>query len=114
MSHLDSSVTAQHEFFSRSCLALLSEGHRTTYWQWEAIRFRSTFFIGETAGQATGEALKVNSTLQTLNLSSNNDLGETGSEVIAEALKVNSTLQTLDLQGNDFGETAGHAIFLKL
>ena len=49
-----------------------------------------------TGGQAIAEALKVNSTLQTLDLSWNN-LRETGGQALGEALKVNSTLQTLFL-----------------
>ena len=65
--------------------------------------------LGETGGQAIAEALKLNSTLQTLNLYGNK-LGETGGQAIAEALKVNSTLQTLNLQDNNLGETGGQAI----
>ena len=65
--------------------------------------------LGETAAQAIFKALKVNSTLQTLDLSQNN-LGETAGQVIGEALKKNSALQWLYLQGNDLGDTGGQAI----
>jgi hypothetical protein len=55
------------------------------------------------------EALKVNSTLQMLNLNSNNRMGDSGVAAIAEALKVNSSLRRLWLCGNyieDSGATA--------
>ena len=55
---------------------------------------------------AIGEALKLNSTLTTLDLCFNS-LGENGGVAIAEALKLNSTLTTLDLSGNSLGENSG-------
>jgi hypothetical protein len=47
--------------------------------------------LGDTAGQAIGEALKVNSTLQALDLIFNDKLGEVGRHAICEVLKVNTT-----------------------
>ena len=58
--------------------------------------------------QAIGEALKVNQTLQTLNLESN-QIGDAGAQAIADALKVNQTLQELDLEHNNIG-VAGEAV----
>ena len=52
--------------------------------------------LGVVAGKAVGEALGVNTVLQTLNIS-NNDLGEVGGKAVGEALGVNTVLQTLDL-----------------
>ena len=43
-----------------------------------------------------GEALRVNTVLQTLDLSSN-DLGKVGGKAVREALSVNSVLQSLDM-----------------
>jgi hypothetical protein len=43
-----------------------------------------------------GEALRVNTVLQTLDLSWNG-LGEVGCEAVGEALRVNTVLQTLNL-----------------
>ena len=49
------------------------------------------------------EALEVNSTLQSLNLSWNS-IGDEGAKALSEALKVNSTLQLLNLDGNNIGD----------
>ena len=54
-------------------------------------------------------ALRVNSTLHTLNLNSNS-VGDDGAREIAAALRVNSTLQTLDLQYNSVGANGAREI----
>jgi pantoate kinase len=51
---------------------------------------------GDSGVAAIAEALKVNSTLQLLNLDCNK-IGDSGAVAIVEALKVNSTLQALGL-----------------
>ncbi|KFH70223.1 hypothetical protein MVEG_03074 [Podila verticillata NRRL 6337] len=55
--------------------------------------------IGVNGGQVLAKALKTNSVLSTLELSSNT-IGENGGQALAEALKTNSTLATLSLAGN--------------
>jgi hypothetical protein len=50
------------------------------------------------------EALKVNSSLQRINLGSNK-IGAEGAGKIPEALKVNSSLQSINLGFNNIGET---------
>ena len=65
--------------------------------------------IGDAGAQAIGEALKVNQTLQTLNLW-NNQIGAAGAQAIGEALKVNQTLQTLCLSDNEIGYAGAAAI----
>jgi len=52
----------------------------------------------------------VNSTVTSLNLSSNNLLGEGGGQAIAAALRLNSTVTSLDLWDNWLGEGGGQAI----
>jgi hypothetical protein len=44
------------------------------------------------------DALKVNKTLETLNLSGNSDIGDEGTVILAESLKYNTTLKTLLLK----------------
>ena len=56
--------------------------------------------LGDHGAREIAGALRVNSTLQTLNLFSN-EVGDYGAREIAGALRVNSTLQTLDLSCND-------------
>jgi len=50
----------------------------------------------------------VNTSLQVLNL--HNGLGPEGAKALAEALKVNNTLQKLDLRGNNIGAGGAKAI----
>ena len=56
-----------------------------------------------------GEALRVNTVLQTFDLSEN-DLGEVGSKAVGEALRVNTVLQTLDLSWTRLGKVGGKAV----
>jgi hypothetical protein len=86
--------------------------------------------LGPEGAKAIAEVLKVNSSIQHLNLFSNyfqsflffpetpkltkktksiskkktkeNRIGPEGSKAIAEALKINSSIRHLDLEGNDF------------
>jgi len=58
-------------------------------------------FVGDQGAVAIGEALKVNSSLETLTLK-NNRIGAQGLQAIGEAIAVNNTLQQLNLFGNDF------------
>ena len=58
---------------------------------------------------ALAEALKSNSTLQTLKLSGNR-VGVKGTMALAEALKSNSTLQTLELHYNNIGDNGAKAL----
>ena len=56
--------------------------------------------MGEGGGRAIAEALRVNTTVTSLNLCGN-DIGERGVQAIAEALRVNSTVTSLNLERND-------------
>ncbi len=58
---------------------------------------------------AVGEALRVNTVPQTLDLS-NNDLGEVAGKAVGEALRVNTVLQTLNLSFNRLGEAGDKAV----
>jgi Ran GTPase-activating protein (RanGAP) involved in mRNA processing and transport len=58
---------------------------------------------------AIAEALKLNSSLTTLDLGYN-EIGIEGAFAIAEGLKVNSSLSTLHLHGNDVGKEGASAI----
>lgn len=60
-------------------------------------------------GKALAEALTVNVVLKHLDLHSNN-LGAEGGKALAEAVKVNSTLQHLDLTFNNLGSEGGKAL----
>jgi len=55
--------------------------------------------IGVEGGRTLSEALKINTTLQNLNLTYNK-LRDEGARALSEALKVNTTLQQLDLSSN--------------
>ncbi|RUS26956.1 hypothetical protein BC938DRAFT_483892 [Jimgerdemannia flammicorona] len=48
------------------------------------------------------EVLKMNTSLQKLNLK-DNDVGEKGASALAEALKMNENIETLDLEDNSIG-----------
>ncbi|KAF9336619.1 hypothetical protein BGZ91_009928 [Linnemannia elongata] len=55
-------------------------------------------------------ALKINSTLITLDLGCNS-IGDNGTEALSEALKTNSTLTTLYMGGNLIGANGTEALF---
>ena len=57
------------------------------------------------AAEHLSEALKTNSTLQTLNLI-NNNISPEGANHLSETLKTNSALQTLDLRDNNIDKSA--------
>eukprot|EP00808_Paulinella_micropora_P018556 g67841.t1 len=65
--------------------------------------------LGPAEAAILAELLKVNKTLQTLDISWNS-IGAQGAEHIAEALKVNNTVQTLNLYGNNIGPDGAKAI----
>ncbi|KJE97306.1 hypothetical protein, variant [Capsaspora owczarzaki ATCC 30864] len=65
--------------------------------------------IGDTEAQIIAEALKVNTTATSLDLSEN-QIGDAGALAIAEALKVNKTLFWLSLNENQIGEAGAQAI----
>ena len=67
--------------------------------------------IGATGATAIANALKVNSSLTSLNLTGNNYIGgATGATAIADALKVNSSLTGLSLNSTFIGDTGAIAI----
>jgi Ran GTPase-activating protein (RanGAP) involved in mRNA processing and transport len=68
--------------------------------------------IGDAGAASIADALKLNSSLQHLDLSSN-QIGAAGAGAIAEALRLNSSLQHLDLCDNEIGD-AGAAAFAEL
>lgn len=55
------------------------------------------------------DALKVNTALQTLDVSYN-ELGDDGVRALSDALKVNTALQSLDVSGNQFGVYGARAL----
>ncbi|KAF9176831.1 hypothetical protein BGZ50_009617 [Haplosporangium sp. Z 11] len=65
--------------------------------------------IGDNGAQALSEAIKTNSTLITLKLW-NNKIGDNGAQALSEALKANSTLATLDLISNSIGEDGAQTL----
>ena len=60
-------------------------------------------------GAAIGTALQTNTTLTSIDLSSN-QLGEVAGAAIGTALQTNTTLTSINLGGNKLGEVAGAAI----
>ncbi|KAF9136205.1 hypothetical protein BGX30_011300, partial [Mortierella sp. GBA39] len=73
--------------------------------------------IGDNEVQALSEALKINSTLTTLDLGNLNTLdrgdnwiGDNGTQALSEALKSNSTLTTLNLSNNSIGDNGAQAL----
>ena len=68
--------------------------------------------IGDEGAKALSEALKENTTLQSLNLQSNS-IKYDGAKALSEALKENTTLQSLDLGGNSIGVEYQIESFLK-
>jgi len=66
-------------------------------------------FIEINGARAIAEALKVNTVLDTLDLQ-NNDFGDEGAIMIAEALKVNTAIEWLGLYGNGIGDAGAAAI----
>ena len=83
----------------------------------EALKVNSTLTtinleqnsIGPEGAAALSEALKVNSTLTTINLYGNS-IGHEGAAALSKALKANSTLTTMDLRGNTCGLEASVAL----
>ena len=65
--------------------------------------------IGDDGARTIAEALGKNSTLQML-LLWNNNVGADGARAIADALRVNSTLQKLDLWYNNVGDDGAMAV----
>ncbi|KAF9952974.1 hypothetical protein BGZ72_005788 [Mortierella alpina] len=80
----------------------------------EALKINSTLTslnlshnsIDDNEGQALAEALKINMTLTFLNLS-HNSMGDNTVQALAEALKINSTLTNLGLSYNSIGYNGG-------
>jgi Ran GTPase-activating protein (RanGAP) involved in mRNA processing and transport/serine/threonine protein kinase len=59
---------------------------------------------------ALADALKVNTTLTSLYVSSGNDIGVEGVKALADALKVNTTLTCLSASGNDIDDEGAMAL----
>jgi Ran GTPase-activating protein (RanGAP) involved in mRNA processing and transport len=53
--------------------------------------------------QALADALKINTTLMSLNLQ-NKQISYQGIQILAEALKINTSLTILDMHSNQFGD----------
>ena len=65
--------------------------------------------IGDTGALALGAALEINQSIQKLNLSFNK-IGDTGVQALGAALKVNQSLQSLNLEHNKIGDTGALAL----
>jgi len=65
--------------------------------------------LGEGGGRALAEALRLNTTVTSLNLGWNR-LREIGGRALAEALRLSCTLASLDLSDNGLGEGGGRAL----
>jgi hypothetical protein len=63
--------------------------------------------MGEGGGRALAEALRLNTTVTSLDLGVN-DMGEGGA--LAEILRLNTTLESLNLRENGLGEGGGRAL----
>jgi Ran GTPase-activating protein (RanGAP) involved in mRNA processing and transport len=59
--------------------------------------------IGDAGAKAVAEAIKVNSTLQEINLNMNS-IGDEGAKAVAEAMKFNSTLHEIIFYWNYIGD----------
>jgi hypothetical protein len=66
--------------------------------------------LGDEGTRVIAEMLRVNSTLQVIDLSYNYSIGVKGALAIAEMLKVNSTLQVINLQNNRIGDDGARAL----
>ena len=69
----------------------------------------SSNFIGDAGAASVADALKSNTTLTKLNLSSNG-IGAAGAASVADALKSNSTLTKLNLSENDIGDAGAASV----
>src|SRR3990167_5808111 len=65
--------------------------------------------LSDTDLKELAEALKVNSTITTIDLRSNK-IDAAGAQALAEALKVNSTITTIDLMHNQIGAAGAQAL----
>ncbi|KAF9325930.1 hypothetical protein BG006_010611, partial [Podila minutissima] len=83
----------------------------------EALKTNSTLntldlghgLIRDNGAQALAEALKTNSTLTALNLVGNS-IGDNGVQALSEAFKINSTLTTLNIRYNSFRDNGAQAL----
>ena len=69
--------------------------------------------IGQEGAPALAEVLKVNTSLQSLNLQAVNKyirIGQAGAQALAEALKVNTSLQSLNLECNEIDQVGAQAL----
>eukprot|EP00808_Paulinella_micropora_P014279 g54964.t1 len=73
----------------------------------------SSTSLGPAEAAILAEFLKVNGTLQHIDLR-NNQLGDEGAKHIASALKVNSSIRSIDLRANNIGIEGAKAIGLAL
>ena len=60
------------------------------------------YLVGAAGAQAFAEALRANTTLQTLSLRYER-IGDDGAQALADALRENTALQTLELSDNGIG-----------
>ncbi|KAI9325425.1 hypothetical protein DFJ73DRAFT_767680 [Zopfochytrium polystomum] len=83
----------------------------------EALRADSTLqsinlshnHIGQEGAKALADALIVNNSLQSIVLSGNH-IGQEGAKALADALRVNSSLQSIDLHWNHIGQEGAKAL----
>jgi Leucine-rich repeat (LRR) protein len=83
----------------------------------EALRLNTTLtsldlvegFFRDEGVRALGEALRLNSTLTSLNLGCN-EIGDEGARALGEALRLNSTLTSLNLGCNEIGDEGARAL----
>uniref|UniRef100_A0A3Q2C7U4 NLR family, CARD domain containing 3 n=1 Tax=Cyprinodon variegatus TaxID=28743 RepID=A0A3Q2C7U4_CYPVA len=132
MAHLHKKILHHHSllsiivflFLGRSLLyVFLSSSMKCYWWCWEISNFRPSLVfvfpiflcslqentIGNEGVIYLAEALKVNTSLQTLCLQGVS-AGTSGAVAMAEALMSNQTLQTLDLRGNAVGMEGAKAL----
>ena len=65
--------------------------------------------LGEGGGRALAEALRLNSTLKSLDIRLN-DMGEGGGRALAETLRLNTRITSLNLWNNDLREEVQSAL----
>ena len=73
------------------------------------INLNNNYYFDDDCATAIAEALKINITIQSIDLNENY-FGDAGATAIAEALKINITIRYIDLRDNRFGDAGATAI----
>ena len=66
--------------------------------------------IGDNGAIEISKVLKINTTLQYLDICNSGNIGENGAIAICDALKVNTSLRKVNISSNNIGENGAIAI----